>query len=230
MKTLKYILTSIMILSFSSLATAQDTEEITLTTYYPAPYGEYDEITTDTMAANKIAVGDASMPTSDGVISLQITDDSASQPAGVKGAIYFSGKDNELKFHDGTSWKSTSRQRQVPDYDSGWFGVDFSQTHIKAHTLGGPPTRVIILQSTQTTGTPTHWSDKPGNQIATNTAEGPFWWQDATNIYVNTGQSGAIFASGYLYLGSPNSGSVSGTHSTYRSKEGQYRVLAWKDF
>ena len=44
-------------LSISSIA-----EEITLTTYYPAPYGEYEEL-----RANKFAVGStATMPTTDG--------------------------------------------------------------------------------------------------------------------------------------------------------------------
>jgi hypothetical protein len=106
MKTFKYILTAMIILSFSSIAKAQDTEEITLTTYYPAPYGDYEEITTDTMAVNRIAVGGVGMPTSDGLINLQVTDDTSFQPEGVKGSIYFSKKDDELKIHDGTNWKS----------------------------------------------------------------------------------------------------------------------------
>jgi hypothetical protein len=50
MKAFKCILISMMILSFSGFAIAQDTEEITLTTYYPAPYGEYDGLSATSMA------------------------------------------------------------------------------------------------------------------------------------------------------------------------------------
>jgi hypothetical protein len=46
MKTFTCILIAMIILSFVNIATAQD-EEITLTTYYPAPYGDYDEIITN---------------------------------------------------------------------------------------------------------------------------------------------------------------------------------------
>jgi trimeric autotransporter adhesin len=47
MNVFKCILTAMMILSFSSIATAQ--EKITLSTYYPAPYGEYDGLTAYSM-------------------------------------------------------------------------------------------------------------------------------------------------------------------------------------
>ncbi|NQT95795.1 MAG: hypothetical protein HQ572_05035 [Candidatus Omnitrophica bacterium] len=45
-----------------AVAFAADTEDVTLTTYYPAPYGEYDHITTnalDITAGGYFAVGDA---------------------------------------------------------------------------------------------------------------------------------------------------------------------------
>jgi hypothetical protein len=43
---------------FTGIALAQDTEEITLTTYYPAPYGDYEELQTASLS-----VGGYTFPT-----------------------------------------------------------------------------------------------------------------------------------------------------------------------
>jgi hypothetical protein len=48
MNAFKYFLLIFMVLAFSISAIAQD-EDITLTTYYPAPYGEYDGLIADRM-------------------------------------------------------------------------------------------------------------------------------------------------------------------------------------
>jgi len=46
------------LLAISSVSFAQsETEEITLTTYYPAPYGDYDELSADSMAVSRMSVG-----------------------------------------------------------------------------------------------------------------------------------------------------------------------------
>ena len=56
-RALAAILFAVLCLGISSIA-----EEITLTTYYPAPYGNYEEL-----QATKLAVGSATtMPTTDG--------------------------------------------------------------------------------------------------------------------------------------------------------------------
>jgi len=52
---MKYLLITILALSITSFSYAAD-EEVTLTTYYPAPYGEYDELT----------VGGYTLPSADG--------------------------------------------------------------------------------------------------------------------------------------------------------------------
>jgi len=44
--------------------TEEDTEEITLTTYYPAPYGEYENL-----QANKLSVG-VDLPANDGDVAI----------------------------------------------------------------------------------------------------------------------------------------------------------------
>jgi hypothetical protein len=102
MKTFKCILTAMMILSVSNIATAQDTEEIILTTYYPAPYGDYDEITTDTMAVNRMAVGSsATVPSTDGVIGFSTISSPPAASASTVGDMYFDG--DEFKYYKETS-------------------------------------------------------------------------------------------------------------------------------
>jgi hypothetical protein len=78
------------------IASADD-EEITLTTYYPAPYGEYEELST-----NKLAIGPgATMPENDGVISFSPLTSGLGGTApteGNLGDIYFDGTDKEFKY------------------------------------------------------------------------------------------------------------------------------------
>jgi len=79
---MKYLLIIILALSITGLCYAEDeTEEITLTTYYPAPYGDYDSLVVDniqitggTLGADKVLTSDA-----DGIASWQ-------SPAGVEPA------------------------------------------------------------------------------------------------------------------------------------------------
>lgn len=74
-------------------------ENITLTTYYPAPYGAYVEL-----SANKLAVGEnAAMPTDNGVIAFEGL---ASAPAGTEGSMYYDTASDEFKYYDGSSWQA----------------------------------------------------------------------------------------------------------------------------
>jgi hypothetical protein len=54
MKTMILVLFTIMIAA--GIVFAQDQEEITLTTYYPAPYGDYENL-----KSNRLAVGSGAM-------------------------------------------------------------------------------------------------------------------------------------------------------------------------
>jgi len=99
----------------------------------------------------------------------------------------------------------------APEYDSGWFDVTRGQTYSKLHNLGSTPPKVIVLQSTQTAGIPTTWSDYYGAL-----QYGASWWQDDTNVYVKSGNDYAVYSSS--------------TSPQYNSSSGKYRVLAWKDY
>ena len=100
---MKRILLMVLVLLVASICCAQD-EEIEITTYYPAPYGDYISLQADSMA---IGSG-ATSPSTDGTINFSIIDDSSGAPNGTEGSIYYSGQDDEFKFHDGsatTPWK-----------------------------------------------------------------------------------------------------------------------------
>jgi hypothetical protein len=121
MKTFKFILTAIVILSFSGLAAAQD-EEITLTTYYPAPYGDYDNLRTDTIAVNKIAVGGTTVPVTDGVIGFASR--ATEPPANVSraGDLYFDG--TEFKYYKVTSTSTIDDEgNEVIETTGAWTSV-----------------------------------------------------------------------------------------------------------
>ena len=67
MRVFKHILIAVIVLAFSSLVGAQGSEEITLTTYYPAPYGDYDELT-----AHKMTIGTTyPVPANDGDLTVE---------------------------------------------------------------------------------------------------------------------------------------------------------------
>jgi len=73
-------------------------EDITLTTYYPAPFGVYRELET-----RRLVIGDDDMPTVDGVVNF----------AGLPfipawndpGALYYDGINNRFMYYDGSGWE-----------------------------------------------------------------------------------------------------------------------------
>ena len=75
------------------------TEEITITTYYPSPYGSYEEL-----EADRFMIGAGTLPADDGVVNFQMlgADPGAS---GNEGSIYYNSTDNEFKYHDGIDWQ-----------------------------------------------------------------------------------------------------------------------------
>jgi len=101
-----FILSLIVLSAWSNVTYAQaDTEEITLTTYYPAPHGDYSTLTSGTIAVDRIGVGSGiNAPADNGVIGLEPRD---AAPASVEGNIYYQSNDpnpGEVKFYDGTAW------------------------------------------------------------------------------------------------------------------------------
>jgi microcystin-dependent protein len=113
MKTFKCILTAMMILSFSNLAAAQDTEEITLTTYYPAPYGDYDHI-----SVNEIKFTPHNSPSS---------------ALNNAGNMYFDATEGNLKISDGSDYQGVGgvpagavMAFAMPTAPAGWLICDGS--------------------------------------------------------------------------------------------------------
>jgi len=105
-------LMAFFLISFFLFILASNTlaeEEITITTYYPSPYGQYNQL-----ATNGLAVGDANgngsldvgdQPNRDGDIRIKAqTGDPSTWPAGTSGQISYSSFDNSLHFYDGSDW------------------------------------------------------------------------------------------------------------------------------
>jgi len=116
----KKLLLAILVLSVASICYAADeTEEITLTTYYPAPFGEYDELIVRGNTYLAIDSGSVGIGTTNpqGVLDLQSTtsaflpprmteaqrDNISSPPTG---SVIYNTDDNELNYHNGTNWGS----------------------------------------------------------------------------------------------------------------------------
>jgi len=113
------------LLAGCSIVFAQNQEDITLTTYYPAPYGEYNSL-----SANSFAVGSgASVPATSGVIAFESIDTSSGDLPGTIGDLYFD---------DG---EATTRSEGLYYLgSSGWTraGGGGSLTHIEVYTSSDP--------------------------------------------------------------------------------------------
>lgn len=106
MKKIKFLV--IFIFGLFNLCFAAE-ESITITTYYPSPYGSYNEL-----ATNRLAVGDtngsggldaADQPNRDGDIRLKPqTGDPASWPAGTRGQFAYSSTQDSMYHHNGSVW------------------------------------------------------------------------------------------------------------------------------
>ena len=111
MKKLKFIF--IFIFGFLNLSFAE--ESITITTYYPSPYGSYNEL-----QSNKLAVGDtnsdgqltfADLPPANGQIyvarSVIYKPQSFLSAADVrKGEVMYDNTTDSLRYYNGSSWQA----------------------------------------------------------------------------------------------------------------------------
>ena len=91
-------------------------EEITITTYYPSPYGVYNQLQT-----NRLAVGytdAADQPNRDGDIRLkaQPGDPTTTWPAGTTGQFSYSSTQDSLYHYNGSAWVASSGGTSYVDY------------------------------------------------------------------------------------------------------------------
>lgn len=97
--TLFYVL---IVFVFGMAAPAVYAAKVELTTYYPAPYGEYSQL-----KSKKLAAGD-NLPNRDGDIRLTPqTGDPSTWTAGTAGQIAYSSVDDALYHNNGTAWVAT---------------------------------------------------------------------------------------------------------------------------
>ena len=104
----KINLVFIVVFGLFSLCFAAE-ESITITTYYPSPYGSYSQL-----ATNRLAVGDTDgdgslgagdQPNRDGDIRLKVqAGNPASWPSGTIGQVAYSSAQDSLYHYNGSAW------------------------------------------------------------------------------------------------------------------------------
>jgi hypothetical protein len=136
-----------IILIFVSFAYAQE-EQLTITTYYPSPYGSYNELHTSQMAiglnyqkttppANSLIVeGDVGIGTTGPQADLEVNNTLRMTPTDVPnhavvGALYYDNSEAIYKYNDGTGWKPFG-------------GVQIAQAHRRR--INTSPPQVFVLQ------------------------------------------------------------------------------------
>ena len=113
---MKKLLLAILVLSVANICYAADeTEEITLTTYYPAPYGDYDELIVSGNAylainSGRVGIGtdtpDAKLDIAgDGEVILIPRKSTSGDPAGIEGMIYYNSDSDKFRIYENGSWR-----------------------------------------------------------------------------------------------------------------------------
>ncbi len=110
------ILAALLLLVFPIIIFAQ--EEITITTYYPSPFGSYDALEANRFQADRVAIGDGNDPAviGDGVLDFVPL---AVAPAGNQGSIYYDIPQNMFLYHDGAAWRSFTQSARLVFYAPG---------------------------------------------------------------------------------------------------------------
>ncbi len=91
---------------------AQEGEKITISTYYPSPYGVYKHMKSETLV-----IGDVENPPEAGVIRFESL---ASSPGGEEGDLYYDSFEHKFKYYAEGSWKPLG-EGEGAGTDCGWF-------------------------------------------------------------------------------------------------------------
>jgi hypothetical protein len=147
---------SVLILSILAMAPSVYAGKVELTTYYPAPYGEYKEIKTTEKAdlattSGNVHVGSATNPTAlivNNVLTLDPVDISAGAAGGTAGSLCYSTNAggagvSGMLYSNGAAWKSLGGAARV----------------VKATCVNLPVGSAINHSATQ------YWDDFPGVSV-----------------------------------------------------------------
>ena len=144
--------------------------KIELTTYYPAPTGEYKTLSTTEDASFATTKGSVIVGTDvlkdrsiDNTLTLRpVTGNAAYQTGGVAGSLRYSADAGGtgvggLLYNNGSSWQGLGGDGGQPIYDSGWVldtvtaGVSHATTFSFGQTLSVFPSRIMIYFATSNT-------------------------------------------------------------------------------
>lgn len=92
----------LLVFCFTTPFLAFADESITITTYYPSPYGSYDQLST-----NKLVVGSSvasDQPKNNGSIRLMPQGDPATWSPGQPGEFAYSSSKDDLYHYNGSAW------------------------------------------------------------------------------------------------------------------------------
>jgi hypothetical protein len=101
MRTLALLLIALFLACGYSLA-----EDVTITTYYPSPYGAYNELGSNKLSLGKNAAGSFAAPANEG--SIRFNKPLSGNPSGSTGELAYFGSVDGFKYHNGSAWVSLS--------------------------------------------------------------------------------------------------------------------------
>lgn len=155
---MKKVVFALLVVLTMAMRVVYAQETLTISTYYPSPYGSYNELQT-----NRLAVGDtdgdgvftdADQPTRDGDIRLKPQPNpTGSWPAGATGQVTYSLADRAIYHYDGAQW--------IGPWISGMhcgvvaFFADGSQANQAVRCFGYTPSRAPVPCTTPPCGCPT---------------------------------------------------------------------------
>ncbi len=142
------LLVLIFLIGFPFLLLAED---LTITTYYPSPYGSYNELT-----SNRLSINITDAASNDGVIRFNPVDIASD---GNEGEIYYDSSEHKFKYMNNTAgWKPLSGSGNV---QSGWgyvcnvagcpvvsiSGIDYPSRTVNFTTSFSTPPKVVAIQT-----------------------------------------------------------------------------------